>query len=266
MVRGMYTAASGAIVAQANVDVIANNLANVNTAGFKRTLMQIESSAKTELFRNQTDPGMASNARTPGVSAHVSIGALGFGSKIYDTPAIFDQGAIAQTGNKLDVALAGPGFFAVRDGVTGGVRYTRDGSFIKNAQGGLVTSNGDPVLGANGQPIVLQQQGDVAIDTAGNVQSNGAPAGKIAVFEFRNLAALRPEGANKFIDSGAIPQVATNTTVLQGAQEKSNGDVVRSMVDLITNERWFDANEKAIQTQDDSVVQAINVVGKNSAT
>lgn len=264
MVRGLYTAAAGALVAQANVDVIANNLANVNTTGFKRTLLQIESTPKTELFRDQTDPGRVPNARTPGVPSQVPIGALGFGSRIYDTPAIFEQGPIQQTGNKLDVALAGPGFFAIRDGLTGGVRYTRDGSFVKNAQGGLVTTNGDAVLGANGAQMTVQQQGEVAIDAAGNVTSNGAPAGQLAVFEFRNLTALRPQGANRFIDVGAIPQAATKTTVIQGAQEKSNGDVVRSMVDLISNERWFDANEKMIQTQDDATGIAITTLGKTS--
>ena len=233
MVRGLYTAASGALVAQANVDVIANNLANVNTSGFKRTLMQIESGPKTQLFRDQNDPGRVAPNRTNGVPAHAAVGGLGFGSRVYDTPAIFDQGAIAQTGNKLDLAVSGPGFFAVRDGA-GQVRYTRDGGFIRSAQGRLVTSNGDAVLGANGGPINLPQQGEVEIDRAGNIRAGGAPQGKLAVFEFRNLANLRPEGANKFIDAGAIPQIAARSTVLQGAQEKSNSDVVRSMVDLIS--------------------------------
>lgn len=261
MVRGLYTAATGALVAQANVDVIANNLANVNTAGFKRTLMQIEAGPKTQIFRDQTDPGRVPGNRLPGVSAHEAVGGLGFGSRVYDTPTNFDQGAIAQTGNKLDLALAGPGFFAVRDGANQ-VRYTRDGGFLRSAAGGLVTNNGDTVLGTNGQPFGLPQQGDVEIDRAGRVSVGGAPQGQIAVFEFRNLTNLRPEGANKFIDVGAIPQVATNSTVLQGAQEKSNGDVVRSMVDLISNERWFDANEKMIQTQDEATSIAVSTVGK----
>jgi flagellar basal-body rod protein FlgF len=265
LVRGLYTSANGALVAQANVDVIANNLANVNTSGFKRALLQVQSAPKTDLFRNQTDPGTAPSARTPGMTAHQFIGTLGSGSTIYDTPTVFDQGAIQQTGNALDVALSGPGFFAVRDG-NNQVRYTRDGSFLKNAQDQLVTNNGDAVLGANGGPIVLPDQGAVNIDRQGNISVNGAPNGQLAVFEFGNTTNLRPEGANKFVDAGANPQLATATTVMQGAQEKSTSDVVRSMVDLITNERWFDANQKSIQTQDDATGVAVEQLGKTTSS
>ena len=265
MVRGLYTSATGALVAQANVDVIANNLANVNTSGFKRTLMQIESSQKTEIFRDQTDPGTSPGSRIPGIAVHASIGSLGSGAHIYDTPAIFDQGAIAQTGNPLDVALSGPGFFAIRNGA-GQLRYTRDGSFVRNNQDQLVTNNGDTVLGANGGAITLPDQGSVNIDRTGNITAGGAPVGQLAVFEFGNTTNLRPEGASSFVDAGANPQLATATTVVQGAQEKSNSDVVRSMVDLITNERWFDANEKSIQTQDDATGIATSALGKSSGT
>lgn len=261
MVRGLYTSANGALVAQANVDVIANNLANVNTSGFKRTLMQVEAGPKTDLYRNQTDPGTAPSARIPGIATHVLMGTLGSGSHVYDTPAIFDQGPIQQTGNALDIALSGPGFFAVRN-AAGQVRYTRDGSFLRNAQNQLVTNNGDSVIGANGGAIVLPTTGAVNVDKTGNITSGGAPVGSLAVFEFGNTTNLRPEGANNFIDAGAVPKLATATTVMQGAQEKSNSDVVRSMVDLITNERWFDANEKSIQTQDDATGIAVSTLGK----
>ncbi|MFN2461304.1 MAG: flagellar hook-basal body protein [Candidatus Velthaea sp.] len=261
MVRGLYAAATGALVAQANVDVIANNLANVNTSGFKRTLMQIEAAPKTAIFRDQTDPGRVPGNRIDGVPAHRLLGGLGSGSHVYDTPAIFDQGAIAQTGNNLDVALSGNGFFAVRN-VAGQVRYTRDGGFIRGAAGALVTANGDAVLGADGRAVVLPLQGDVQIDRAGTLSSGGVNAGRLGIFEFRNTANLRPEGANRFIDAGAVPAAAVNTTVVQGAQEKSNSDVVRSMVDLISNERWFDANEKMIQTQDDATAIAVTTLGK----
>ena len=94
LVRGLYTAATGALVAEANVDTIANNLSNASTAGFKRTLMQIQSAAKTDLYRNQTDPGQLPNAYVPGVAAHQAIGQLGSGSYVYDTPTEFDQGAL----------------------------------------------------------------------------------------------------------------------------------------------------------------------------
>ncbi len=285
MIRGLYTAATGSIVAQANVDVIANNLANVNTSGFKRTLMQVESAPTSDIFRDQIDPGRDSARRTNGVPTHTAVGKLGFGSRIYDTPTVFEQGPIQQTGNSMDVALSGPGFFAVRDAV-GQTRYTRGGSFTQNAQNQLITSDGDTVLGSNGQPVRIAPSGlsvDLAgkvnadgkaagqlavvaikIDSRGTVSGNGIPAGQLAVYEFANLNTLRPEGADKFVNSGPAPQPATQTAVLQGAQEKSNANVVSSMVDLIANERWFDANQKMIQTQDTELAAAITSVGKTT--
>ncbi len=287
MVRGLYTAASGAIVAQSNVDVIANNLANVDTAGFKRTLMQIEAAPKTALFRDQTDPGQTSGNVTAGVATHAAVGALGFGSRIYDTPTDFEQGAIAQTANTMDVALNGPGFLAVRTSA-GNVAYTRGGSFTQNAQNQLVTGNGDLVLDAAGQPLTLQPVAGgpapagaagagasaapagaagatgLRIDPDGSLTSNGKPAGRLAVYEFANLVNLRPQGASTFVNGGPAPRAATQTTVLQGAQEKSNANVISSMVSLIANERWFDANQKMIQTQDTATGTAITTLGKST--
>lgn len=286
MVRGLYTAATGAIVAQANVDVIANNLANVNTNGFKRTLMQVESSPKVTISRDQIDPGTSDDGRTTGVPTRSMVGQLGFGARIYDTPTMFEQGPIEETGNSMDVALSGPGFFAVRD-AAGNISYTRGGSFTQNAQNQLVTTDGDAVLGANGQPVSLAA-GDVTVDLQGNVSqngktagqlavvaikidprgsvtSNGIPSGQLAVYEFKDLTNLRPQGSDKFINTGSAPQPASQTTVLQGAQEKSNSNVISSMVSLIANERWFDANQKMIQTQDTEVNAAITTIGKTTA-
>ena len=255
LVRGMYTATSGALVAQTAVDTIANNLANAGTAGFKRTLLQVQSQPQHELFRFQTDPGR--------IATQQGIGTLGSGAQVYDTPAIFEQGALAATGNDLDVALSGPGFFTIRAG-NGTVRYTRDGAFLLDQNGYLTAQNGDRVVGRSGAPIVLPTQGKIAIGRDGTVSVDNQIVDELGVVEFANLAALRPEGANRFVDAGAGARAATTTSTLQGSLEKSNADVVRSMVDLIANERWFDANEKSIQTQDDAVAQAITTVGRTS--
>jgi len=257
----MYTAASGALVAQSAVDTIANNLANVNTAGFKRTLLQVQSQPERDVYRFQTDPARSGAA---GVATQQLIGAMGTGAQVYDTPADYAQGTIAATGNDLDVALSGPGFFAVRDG-NGNVRYTRDGAFLRDQNGFLTAQNGSRVLGGNATPIVLPATGQVQIGRDGTVSVDGRAYDRLGVVEFANPAALRPEGANNFVDTGAGVRAATNTTALQGSLEKSNADVIRSMVDLIANERWFDANEKSIQTQDDAVGQAITTVGRTSA-
>jgi flagellar basal-body rod protein FlgF len=264
VVRGMYAATSGALVAQASVDTIANNLANVNTAGFKRTLLQVQSQPERDLFRYQTDPGKRPGARLNGVPSQQYVGALGSGSQVYDTPAIFEQGTIASTGNDLDVALSGPGFFAIRGG-NGALRYTRDGAFVRDANGFMTAQNGDRVLGRNGAPVVLPAQGAVQIGRDGAISVDGRAYDQLNVVEFTNPVALRPEGANRFVDTGAGARVATNTTALQGSLEKSNADVVRSMVDLIAAERWFAANEKTIQTQDDAVGVAVQTVGRTNA-
>jgi flagellar basal-body rod protein FlgG len=252
----MYSATSGALVAQAAVDTIANNLANANTAGFKRTLLQVQAQPTTQLYRFQTDPGNA--------TAQQPIGALGSGAQVYDTPADFAQGAIAATGNDLDVALSGPGFFALRDG-NGALTYSRDGEFTVDQNGTLTAQNGDKVLGAGGAPIVLPQTGKVTIDRSGAISVDGKSYGQLDLVEFNNPTALRPQGANRFVESGnGGAHAATNTTALQGSVEKSNADVVRSMVDLIANERWFEANQKSIQTQDTAVAQAVQTVGRST--
>ena len=267
LVRGMYTSTSGALVAQAAVDTIANNLANVDTAGFKRTLLQIQSQPQRELYRFQTDPGRPAeraDRRRPDATGHV--GALGSGAQVYDTPANFEQGVIASTGNDLDVALSGPGFFTIRSAASGpcATRVTALSSAMRT--GFLTAQNGDRVLNRSGAAVVLPAQGSIGIGRDGTISVDGKPYDQLQLVEFAKPAALRPEGSNRFVDTGAAgARVATNTTALQGSLEKSNADVVRSMVDLITDERWFEANEKSIQTQDDAVAQAITTVGRTAA-
>lgn len=265
MVRGLYTAASGSLVAQSAVDTIANNLANVNTAGFKRTLLQVQAQPQRDIYRIQTDPAQSNAPAGAGVATMQLIGTLGSGAQVYDTPADFEQGPIAATGNDLDVALSGPGFFTIRDG-NNGISYTRDGSFERDAQGYLTAQNGDRVLGTGNAPIQLPPTGKVAIDRTGAVSVGGQPVGQLNIVEFANAAALRPQGSERFVNTGAAnPRAATNTATLQGSVEKSNADVVSSMVDLITNERWFEANQQVIQSEDNLTGQAISTVGRTNA-
>ena len=258
MVRGLYTAASGALVAQSQADVIANNLANVNTNGFKRTLLQVQSADELALYRRQTDP--SSNPRGTATSAF--IGNLGMGAQVMDTPAVFEQGTLAATGNPLDVAIQGDAFFAIQ--TPQGVRYTRDGQFAQDPTGRLVTMDGSFVLGTNG-PVQLQQNaGAVQVDQNGQITQGGRIIDQIALVQFGNLTQVRPEGDNRFVASNAaLPaRVTTGSTVHQGYLERSNANVVRSMVDLITAQRWFEANQKVIQTQDQANSWAIENVAK----
>ena len=259
MIRGLYTAASGALVAQSMVDNVANNLANVNTSGFKQTLMQIQSAPTLGIYRIQTDPGKTS----AGKSVSPYVGALGTGSMVYDTPENFSQGPIQQTGNPYDLALAGPNaFFAIA--TPQGVRYTRDGQFLRNQNGNLTTQDGNAVLDQNANPITLQPQGAVSIGSDGTIAQQGLPGAKIAVVQFNNLVALRPQGDNLFVDTGRAGPAPSTVGVVQGALEKSNANVVRSMVSLITAERWFEANERVIKAEDNATNLAITTVAKSS--
>jgi flagellar basal-body rod protein FlgG len=257
LVRGLYTAASGALVAQSQADNIANNLANVNTSGFKRTLLQVQSAPEMGVYLLQNEPG----GNTGSSPSRSFVGRLGTGAQVLDTPAVFEQGTLENTGNPLDLAIQGNGFFTLQ--TPQGIRYTRDGQFARDAQGYLVTMDGNRVIGRNG-PIQLQP-GPVQISENGYVHQNGAVVDSLRVVQFRNLTAVRPEGDNQFVDTGAgRPLLDAASTVNQGYLERSNANVVRSMVDLITAQRWFEANQKVIQTQDTANGYAIANVGRSS--
>ena len=261
MVRGLYTAASGALVAEAQADTIANNLANVNTAGFKRTLLQIQSAPEMGVYRMQTDPTSLPGGATAATSAVQFVGALGTGAQVLDTPAVFEQGALSHTGNTLDLALQGNGFFTLQ--TPQGIRYTRDGQFTRDAQGFLVTMDGNRVLGRNG--AVQLATGTVQFGQDGTIRQNGGLVDQLRIVSFANQSAIRPEGDNRFADTGtATPTLDTATTVNQGFLERSNASVVRSMVDLITAQRWFEANQKVIQTQDTANGYAIQNVARST--
>jgi flagellar basal-body rod protein FlgF len=271
LVRGLYTAASGALVAESMADNVANNLANADTTGFKQALLQIQSSPTMDIYRIQTDPGTTPGNPLPGVSVAQAVGPLGSGSQVYDTPTNFEQGPLAATGNPYDLAISGSAnaFFTIA--TPNGIRYTRDGEFVPDSQGVLRTKDGNAVLGVNGQQIQIPQNvtanaaAPVVIGTDGTIYQNGQSAGQIAITSFNSLLNVRPEGTNNFATTGnAGPAAATGVSVQQGFVEKSNGNVVRSMVDLINAERWFEANEKSAKTQDDATNTAISVVAKTS--
>jgi flagellar basal-body rod protein FlgF len=275
LVRGFYTSASGALVAESMADNVANNLANVDTSGFKQTLLQIQSAPSLDISRIQTDPGKTVGNPLAGVPVHQEVGLLGTGALVYDTPTSYDQGSLQTTGNPLDVAITNSAnaFFTIQ--TPNGVRYTRDGEFAENGQGFLQTRDGNAVLNTQGQPIQLSpSSGPVTIQSDGTIVQNGGPnnaqssqvVGQLQITQFNSLLNLRPEGINNYAISGnAGPTPTTAATVKQGSIETSNANVVKSMVDLITAERWFDANEKSIKTQDDATNTAISVVAKTQA-
>jgi flagellar basal-body rod protein FlgF len=241
--RGLYIAASGMLAAQIRQDVIANNLANASTPGFKGDI------AVGEAFRDMLLVDTATGER---------LGKLSTGAQVAEIAINLKGGTIRHTGGDLDVAIDGPGWLQVQ--TANGLAYTRNGALTTNAQGQITTSTGDPVLGANGQPIVVDNtRGQVAISPTGVVGANGQPVGQLG------LVALQDASVKKLGDAyvTGTPDPATpGGRVAQGYLENANVNSVEEMVDLIVNMRTYEAGQKAIRAIDDTLDKAVNQVGR----
>ena len=252
MIRALYTAATGMQAQQLNIDVIANNLANVNTAGFKKSRADFQDL----LYQTIRAPGAptTNNTQSPtGIQ-------VGLGARPTAIQRINVQGDYNQTGNALDVAIEGNGFFQVTlpDGT---LAFTRAGAFKLDNQSRLVTSDGIPVEPAISSPdgsenITIGQDGVVSAVLPG--QSTATQVGQMQTARFTNPAGLRSVGKNLLqeTDSSGPPQLGTpgqenRGTILQGYLENSNVSVVEELVALITSQRAYEVTSKAIQTADE---------------
>ena len=252
MMRSLYTAAAGMSVQQFNLDVIANNLANVNTNGFKQSRAEFQDTLYQVLRSQGAQNGQ--DATRP-VALQVGLGA-----RTVATTMMLDQGPLQQTTNKYDLAIEGEGFFKVLlpDGTEA---YTRDGQFKVDATGRLVTSDGYPL-----QPDILVPTGAVSFtvgsDGTANVQVAGSAAiqnlGQILLARFQNPAGLERIGRNLFRPSAAsgdaIEGVAGTDglgSIAQYTVENSNVQIVEEMVRMILAQRAYEANSKAIVTADE---------------
>lgn len=253
MLRGIYTAASGMLKDMQRQDVVANNLANVSTPGYKRDMAVCRSFADLLIQReNDQEPaGRAVSGKNP------IIGSLGFGTGVYSTVTIHEPGGLQETDNPLDVAIAGEGYFVVD--TPQGRRYTRDGSFTLNADGVLTDGQGQAVLGQQG-PITIQG-GEPVIDQTGRVFVNGQEVDRLQIVSFNNLAGLQKVGDN-FFTTTENPVPLNNPQVKQGFLEDSNVNVVREMVEMIDVMRSYEANQKVVQAQDGTLEKTVNEVGK----
>jgi len=272
MWRGLYTAASGMITETRRTDTIANNLANADTNGFKKDVAINKEFAPMYLRRiNDQDPSLevTSFKRFSLSSRPPRVGTLGLGSSIAEIATSRIQGPLKTTGNPLDLAISGDGFFAVQ--TAQGVRYTRDGAFFRSSTGELQNTMGYPVLNTQGRPITIP--GDsvhINIDIRGtisvtNPQNDLASQGigQLMFVDFGpDRRAIIKQGDNLWNPRpGAVPQPATGE-IQQGFLEASNSNVVSEMVELINNYRIYEAGSKSVTTQDTMLEKAVSDIGR----
>jgi flagellar basal-body rod protein FlgG len=247
----LWAAKTGLDAQQTRMTVVSNNLANVNTSGYKKARPVFEDL----LYQNIRQVGASTSQDTQAPSGM----SLGTGVRVVATEKLYTQGSLNQTGNSFDLAIQGRGFFQVLlpDGTFG---YTRDGSFQTNSQGELVTSSGYKVqpgitIPTGAQSVSIGSDGVVTATIAG--QSAPVQVGTVQLVDFVNPAGLQARGENLLLESAASGTPQTSTpglnglgTVQQGAVEASNVNVVEEMVNMIETQRAYEMNTKAIQTTD----------------
>lgn len=248
MNRGLYIAATGMTSAMVRQDVIASNLANVATVGFKGDRVVNESFADSLLYSMQ------------GGGQLQAMGEFGYGTRVAGTVTDFGQGAMRPTEQALDLAIGGDGFFRIRmeDGT---IAYTRNGQFTRSADGWLTTQTGEYVLGPNNLPIdVGQDGGDPVIRADGQVTArDGTQLGQIGIATL-DVPNARKLGQNMWIgeEIGGLPP---GTQIRQGFVEASSVNSVREMVDMITTLRSYESSQRVITSIDGTLDKAVNSIG-----
>ena len=266
MVRSLWTGATGMIAQQLNVDNISNNLANVNTTGYKSEAMEF----KSLLYQTVQTKTTTANGENKPIGAEV-----GLGVRNSSITSVFTQGSLLESSGPANFAIDGNGFFGIR-GDDGNTYYTRNGHFVfavGNNGMTLTTSDGLPVLNSSGEPIVLDSDAVVSKvtiskdgtlyypDDKGNPQSLGITIG---LWQFNNPAGLSKEGDSLYSvtsASGAAMNEASNTNLTksslkQGYLEGSNVQIADEMVNLIVAQRAYEMNSKVITTSDEMLQQA----------
>lgn len=260
MSRALYTAATGMIAQQMNVDNIANNLANVNTTGYKKSKLEFQ-----DLLYQQLRLAGATQAEGAQVPVELQIG---YGTRPVATQRIFSQGTVVSTNNPLDVSIDGDGFLQVTlpDGT---VSYTRDGALKKSAEGTIVTSDGytlEPqvTIPADATAINISSDGEVSVLVPGDATMQ--TVGQLELARFVNPAGLKSIGRNLFLETEAsgVPITGQPDTegygkLTQGFLELSNVEVVDEMVNMIVAQRAYEINARAIQTSEEMLANANNL-------
>ncbi|MBX2988555.1 MAG: flagellar basal-body rod protein FlgF [Bdellovibrionaceae bacterium] len=268
--KGVYTALSGAIAQSSKLDTIANNIANVNTPGFKRDELTFH-----EYVTAQQKEQMAMNV--PRIPASIeSFYDMQGGDKSYvdlkGTYTDYSQGSLRHTGNNFDVAIDGKGFFEVM--TPGGVRLTRAGNFTLDGNGRVVTKDGFPVLqpGADGadpssRTITVNDSSNIGIGDNGEISQGGEVIGRLSVVQATNPDGLKKVGNSLYGFKDNINAEVTavaNPSLKSGFLETSNVNIVKEMTDMITTQRVFESTQRAISAYDQMSDKLVNIVGKTS--
>jgi flagellar basal-body rod protein FlgG len=261
MDQALWIAKTGLEAQQTRMAVTANNLANVNTTGFKRSRAVFEDL----LYQNNGQAGAQSSEDTQLNSGLM----VGTGVRVVATEKIFNQGNIVQTGNSLDMAIEGQGFFQILS-PDGSLAYSRDGTFQVNANGEMVTAKGYVLQPGISIPedalsVTISNDGIVSVLQSGN--SSPTEVGTIQLANFVNPAGLQPIGQNLFLESGSSGSPQTGTPGLngmgglaQGSLETSNVNTVEELVNMIETQRAYEMNSKAIATAEQMLEFANNTL------
>jgi flagellar basal-body rod protein FlgG len=250
--QALHTAATGMAAQELNVQVISNNIANLRTTGYKKQTAEFQDLIYQHVSR------VGAQASQQGTILPIGID-IGGGVKTVGTPRSMTQGTLSQTGNDLDLAITGEGFFKILmpDGT---FQYTRDGTFQMDNTGRVVNAQGNPVqptitIPQNASGLTVNSQGQVSVTAAGTTTST--IVGQISLTRFVNKGGLLPVGNNNFTDtpSSGTPQDGTATlegygNISQGSLEQANVDVVSEMSDLIAAQRAYEMNAKVITAAD----------------
>lgn len=261
MIRALWTAATGMEAQQLNMDVIANNLSNVNTTGFKKSRADFQEL----LYQSTKIPGSSTSVDTESPTGIQ----VGLGCRTAAVQKIFTVGDFQRTGNELDMGIEGRGFFQVQL-PNGESAYTRAGAFKKDSTGRIVTSDGYPlypeiIIPENASAISIGEDGTVEVlldnDTA------GTQIGNIELVLFSNMAGLESIGRNLFVETAvsgspvsSIPGEDGIGTISQGFLEGSNVNIMEEMVNMIAGQRAYEINSKAIKTADEMVQMTNNMI------
>lgn len=249
MIRGLYTAASAMDLLEKKSNIRSNNLANVNTNGFKKSEAVVSSFPKILLNRIEADKG------------DQEIGELSTGAFMDRSFKDLSQGAVQRTDNKLDFAIRGEGYFVIE--TEAGRRYSRDGNFTINANSELVTQSGNYVLNSQGGHIQLIPDQDFNVSGEGQITfNNGLEGAEIALVNFEDSAELKQEANNLYDAQTELELNQTDALINQGYLESSNVKIVEEMVKMIKTTRHYESNQKVISSIDQSLSKVINEVGK----